>query len=163
MQSHILSPKVENRVSTGFSDDQLVEALKEIFQHYGYDLAAIGVDEKTEIAKRLSEVAQHEPVWGWRYVHNFMMGNIQAGQDFKAAIVGLAAMIDGMPLMVVQGRAVQVTAIGDIAPGAIVYGDSRKCANIACYIHFVPRVWNQRFCSSECKRTARNWKANRKT
>lgn len=156
MTSHTSTPIVENRVSTGFSDNQLVEALKDIFNHYGYDLAALSVEAKQEIANRLSEVAQHTPPWGWRYVHNFMAGNVQAGHDFKAAIVGLAAMIDGMSLMVVQGRPVMVTAVGTVRPGAIVYGDSRKCANVACPVHFVPRTWNQRFCSSECKRVSRS-------
>jgi hypothetical protein len=158
----MIDQKSKLRVSTGMYDDQLRDALKDIFQHYGYDLTAMPADSltaaKTDIATRLSEVARHDPPWGWRYVHNFMAENIQAGQEFKAAIIGLAAMIDGMPMQLIQGRTIQITALGNVRPGALVYGDSRKCANIACPVHFVPRAWNQKFCSPECKRAARKAK-----
>lgn len=150
MTSHIASPNVQKRVSFGLTDDQLIEALKDIFTHYGYDLAALTVAAKQEIANRLSEVAGRAEPWEWRYVHNFMMHNVKAGQQFKAAIAGLAAMIDGTPIQLIKGRTVAVTALGNITPGAIVYGDSQKCANIACPVHFVPRVWNQKYCSPAC-------------
>lgn len=145
-------PLIKKHSSTAlFSDIQLIDALRDIFQHFGYDLAALGVDAQQDIANRLSIIARRDEPWGWRYVHNFMSGNVQAGQNFKAAIIGLASLIDGAPLQLVQGRSVVITALGRVAPGALVFGDSRACANPGCVVHFVPRVHNQRYCCRSCR------------
>jgi hypothetical protein len=149
-------PQTKKHAFTGFSDGDLVEALREIFRHYGYEPATLSTDAKQEIADRLSEIARRDAPWGWRYVHNFMAGNIQAGNEFKAAIVGLASLIDGAPIQLLTGRSVNVIALGSIRPGALVYGDSRKCAFVSCPIHFIPRVWNQRYCSPDCKKRGRS-------
>lgn len=146
-----IEQKTQVTLTLGFTDDQLREALRDIFRHYGYDPDFATTPQKAEIAKRLSEVAEHVPAWGYLYVHNFMRDGVKAGQQFKTAIINLASMIDGAPLFLIKGRTITVTALGNITPGAIVYGDSRKCANISCVVHFVPRVWNQKYCSPSCK------------
>lgn len=146
--------ETKNNIQIGLADDDLRNALRDIFVHYGYDRSIWSDAAKNEIAALLSQIAGKNPPWSGLYIHNFMTGGVQAGRAFKASILGLAAIIDGMPVQLIKGRTVQVTALGNIRPGAIVYGDSRKCANIACYINFVPRVWNQRYCSPECKKAS---------
>jgi hypothetical protein len=152
--SHTADQKTKLRVSVSFTDDQLIDALKDIFKHYGYDMAALTVKAKGEIAARLSEVAGHSPPWEWRYVHNFMAHNVKAGQEFKAAIAGLAAMIDDTPIELVQGRSVSVVAVGNIHPGTLVFGDSVKCAYTSCPIWFLPKSKRHRFHSIKCRELA---------
>lgn len=144
--------QVQIQVQIQFTDDQLRDALRDIFAHYGYDRDIWGDAAKNEIAVLLSQVARKDPPWGGLYVHNFMTGGVQAGRVFKAAIVGLAAMIDGMPLHLVQGKPVQITALGNVRPGSLVYSDSQKCKRLACPVHFIPRVPWQRYCSPECRK-----------
>ena len=160
MASHNVHQNVETRLSQGFSNEQLIDALKDIFRHYGYDAVLATVAQKAEIARLLSGVARKDPPWGYLYVHNFLFNNIQAGEKFKAAIVGLAAMIDGAPREAVQGRPVQVTALGNLRPGTLVFGDSRKCAYAPCPVWFLPKNSRQKYHSYQCRADAR--KAHKK-
>lgn len=156
MQSHNAGPIIKNRVSVGLSEAELREALRAIFQHYGYDLADLKVEAKKVIAQHLSDVARRgDDPWGWRYIHNVYAGNQQASRELSAAIMGLVATIDGMPMTIVQGRAVSVTALAEIRPGALVFVASRKCARLECPIHFVPRVHNHKYCTPACNPRSR--------
>jgi hypothetical protein len=160
MASHSADQKTKLSLSQGFSDEQLIDALKDIFRHYGYDPDYATTAQKGEIAKHLSEVAKHEPAWGYLYVHNFMYNHIKAGKDFKGAIIGLSATIDGFPLEIIQGLPVQVIGTGKLRPGTLVFGDSQKCAYPACPIWFLPKSKRHRFHSIKCREMSKRAQAH---
>jgi hypothetical protein len=158
MQSDTMRPVKRVSALYGVSDEALKEALKDIFQHLGYRMDMLTPEAKADVAERLSQIAGRATPWGWRYVHNFLSGAITPGRDFRAAIIGLAAASDGTPLQLVQSHPVMVSALGSVRPGALIYGDSRPCANPGCPVHFVPRVANQTHCGKACARAHAKWR-----
>lgn len=158
MQKRCTDPNTDLVPVLAFSDDDLIEALKDIFLHFGYDLSRKTKAQQQDIANRLSEVAHREKPWGYLYVHNFMYNGLKAGEDFKRSIVRLAALIDGTPIQLVKSEVIRVNAVGRVSPGAFIFGDSRHCANPACGIEFVSDNKRRRFCSSSCRKVARKEK-----
>jgi hypothetical protein len=154
----MIDQKTKNRVLFSFTDDQLRDALRDIFRHFGYDPALLTVAQKKHVAERLSELAGKSPSWTYLYVHNFMFNNLQAGQGFKESIIKLASIIDDTPIALVQSHAVSIQAIGNVMPGSFVYGDSKRCANPSCGNWFVSDIWNKHTCSENCSRQYAKWK-----
>lgn len=110
------------------------------------------VDDLQGIADRLSDLAGHSPGWGWRYLRNILNGKIDASRILLDAIMRLGALVDGAPKDLARSTRVTVNAIGTVKPGALILADSRPCI---CGIDFVPRSWNQKYHSVECKKAAR--------
>jgi hypothetical protein len=158
MQTDTMNPLKRQTALYGLSNETLQEALKDVFVHLGYRLDMLTPEAKEDVAQRLSQIAGKEKPWGWRYVHNFLSGAIEPGRDFRAAIIGLAAASDGTPLQLVQSHPVMVSALGSVRPGALIYGDSRPCANPGCPVHFLPRVSNQTHCGKACAKAHAQWK-----
>lgn len=150
----IVDQKTKNKALFAFSDDQVRAALSDVFEHYQID--AHTVEGKQDIANRLSKVANHEPPWSYLYVHNFLYNNLKSGRLFKQAIIQLAQIADGTPILLVQSHSVTVQALGNVRPGTLVYGDGRQCENPACQYWFIPRVHNQKYCSRDCGKTRKH-------
>lgn len=146
---------VKNRASGGFSPNNAADALKDLARALGYDLLTMTPKDKGDLADKLSRAAGVSPSWTWRYVHNVMGRKIDASEKFAGAILKVGALLDGANPYAVDARPVQIYAINEVAPGSLVLAASRKCANPACPIEFVPRVPNQRCCCHECSRKAK--------
>jgi hypothetical protein len=129
---------------------QVHSALRDIFEHYGYTYPDASVSAKEEIIVMLNKVADRH--WGWRYLHNVIGKHLEPGQEFASAVLRLASMIDGLPIEVAAGNVTTVVAVGKVHPGALIFTDSVKCGYLPCPIHFVPRQWNHRFHSAECRK-----------
>jgi hypothetical protein len=156
----MVNQKEKIRVSTGFSENTLRDALLDIFRHFGKSLNSSA--DKQFIADKLNGVArraeQGKPLWKWRYVHNFVKMKIEPGKEFSDAIVRLSAYADGASMTIAKSNTVTVQAIGNIMPGSFVYGDSRQCANPSCGSWFVSDIWNKHTCSENCSRQYTKWK-----
>lgn len=140
------------------TDNTVIEALKDIIQHLGYDFILLTVPAKKDIAERLSALVGKEPAWSDAYVTNVLAHTLAPSRKFRDAVMRLAALIDGAPLAQVQSHPVQVQALGEVRPGSLVYGNSRRCANPGCPVWFVPRAWNQTVCGDECRKAWKKWK-----
>lgn len=127
------------------------EALQTLVETIGYDPRNLTVDQKTDIANRLSQIANRSDPWTWRYVHN-VAGKINASREMMDAILRLGAILDGAPESLAMGKPVQCIAIGQVAAGALILADSRRCHNLQCGLQFVPTAHNQRYHSRACKR-----------
>lgn len=127
-------------------------ALAELVRSFGYDPWQIQERDLQGIADKLTQIGKPRKPWGWRYLRNILNDHTQAGANFTRAVFAIGAMQDGMSSLVAQARQMNLYVVGTVHPGAVVLGDSRPCSNPACPVHFVPRVWNQRYCSKECKR-----------
>ena len=132
--------------------------LSELIRGLGHEPALINVDALQTIADKLSAVAGKEPGWSWRYLRNVLNRNMFASQKLVEAIFALGATIDGVPDIVASAKPVQVLAVGNIVPGAVILADSKPCARPGCPVSFVPRVPVQRYCSTQCAKKMRRKK-----
>lgn len=127
------------------------KALGELIQAMGHDPAVIPVIELQRIADRLAALARHERGWGWRYLRNVLNGKIEPSGKLVDAIMRMGAVIDETPVELAQSRAVTVRALGSVRAGALVLGDSRRCANPKCGIEFVSRHPRQKYHAARCR------------
>lgn len=134
--------------------------LSEVIRGLGHEPDLIPYKELEDIAVRLSALAHKDPAWSWRYLRNVLNGKLDASKPLLDAIMRLGALIDGTPEVVAKSTAVSVMAIGKVAPGALILGDSRRCANPGCRMEFVPRVPWQQCHSAECARVWRQVRAS---
>ncbi len=134
-----------------FDSSYAPQMLAELISEMGHDSALINIMALQEIADKLSKVANQNPPWSWRYLRNVINHNLEPSQKLVHAIFALGATIDGVPSLVASAKPIQVLAVGNITPGAVVLADSRPCARPGCSVHFVPRVPRQRYCCQECR------------
>ena len=134
------------------NDPSVMDALREITRSFSYNPDDLTVDQKTDIANRLSQMVNREEPWGWRYIHNVLGDKIKASREMVDAIMRLGASIDGMPDVLAKATQVQCLAVGDVRPGALILADSRRCGNPACRIWFVPTASHQKYHCHACKR-----------
>jgi hypothetical protein len=135
--------------------------LEDVIRASGHDPYLDGSTVLTEIALRLSDVARKDPPWTYRYLRGVLTGNLQASAKLVDAMMRLGALIDGAPEDLAASTKVSVLAIGKVSPGALILGDSRRCANPGCMIEFVPRVPWQACHSAECARAWRRVRASK--
>lgn len=110
---------------------------------------------KQEIATSLWEMAGAErpaKPWSAVYVQNVITGQVKPSPLFLRAMQSLGASIDDVPHDVAKAQRVDVLSIGRIEAGTLIKGNSRRCANPACRIKFLPTHWNQRYHSTACRR-----------
>jgi hypothetical protein len=151
--NHMNRPyKPESPLKTALTASTISGALRELIRSFGYDPDRISSEDLQGVADRLSRIAGKEPAWGWRYLHNILMGKLDSSEKLTQAIMALGASFDGIPLEVAASRPVTVQALGNVRPGALVFGDSRPCSNPACPVEFIPRAWNHRFCTPACRK-----------
>lgn len=158
-----MDPKTKNKalspVLEGIPDSALRDALRDIFRHYGYDLAALTVAAKAEIGLRLSEIARRQErglaPWGRAYISNLLSGKVEISGEMKSAILALSATIDGLPLPLAQGRPVTILALSEVRPGSVVDIPSRKCAVVECPVWFIPGSGSARYCPAHRRRSSR--------
>lgn len=141
-------------VTPGISQPNIHDMLIDLIRAFGYDPGLISVDDLQSVAGKLSVVAGKSPEWGWRYLRNILNGKLEASRQIAQAIMALGAVVDGTHPLMAASHPVQVFARGDVKSGAIVLASSRRCANPACPIEFVPVVPRQRFCCVECRKGA---------
>lgn len=137
---------------TTLNDSNLIDALREIFVSLSYDPDNLTVENKTDVANRLSQMVNKEEPWGWRYIHNVLGDKIRASRELVDAINRLGASIDGAPDVLAKASRVNVLAVGVVQPGSLILADSRRCKNPSCGLWFVPTAHNQRYHSLDCKR-----------
>lgn len=126
-------------------------ALRLLIEAYGHEPDLIPVAELEKMADRLSIMAGKDPPWGWRYLRNILNQKIDASPRLLSAIYALGAAYDGLPPIVAAARRMNLLVTGNVTPGAVVLADSRKCANPACPVEFVPRSTGQRYCCPDCR------------
>lgn len=128
------------------------DQLRDISCGLGYDPAMLTVEQKTDIAERLSKMVNRGEVWGWRYVHNVLAGKMPASREMQDAIMRLGASLDGTPDILAKAKPVQCLALGDVRAGALILTDSRRCKNPACGLSFIPTARHQAYHDITCKR-----------
>ena len=130
-------------------------ALVEIIEHRGHDPRLITTRNLGKIAETLSRLVDQNPPWQWRYLRNIINCNYpQPPVRIIKAIYALRAIDKGTSPLIACAQVVQVRAVGNVSPGAVVLADSRTCDRIACPVEFVPRSGNQRFCCPQCRQRA---------
>jgi hypothetical protein len=142
----------------GLSATNVAEMLRGLITEMGHQPDLMSVETMTDIANRLSEVAQQEPAWGWRYVRNVLNHKIEASAKMSAAIMKLGALVDGVPQQQVDIFKVQALSIHSLHNGVMILADERQCSYVACGLWFIPRAWNQAYHSHECRTAARKQK-----
>ena len=130
-------------------------ALEDVILALGHDPAMISDKDLGKIGARLLELVRKDPPWGRSYMSNVLRGRQKASGILMDAIMRLGALIDGTHVDLAHATQMTVMALGDVKPGALILGDSRRCANPGCPVEFVPRVPWQACHSAEC---ARAWR-----
>lgn len=77
-------------------------------------------------------------------VNKFYLWNIYKDDDYIPP--------DRILLVLGIEAPVKLIAVGNVHPGSLVLGDSRKCW---CGIWFIGRTWNQKYHSKECRKIHR--------
>jgi hypothetical protein len=126
--------------------------LKMALNAFDFDPENVTPDELKTFASKLSFLANISPAWGWRYIHNVLVGKMPPSRKLEKAISRLIDTIDKTPEDIARSNQVMVMAIGDVKPGSLVMTNSRECANPGCKINFIPRIHNQICHSLECTR-----------
>lgn len=139
-----MTPKRGNNGSSALSQADLKNALRDIFQHYGYDPDSLSVPARQDIVERLNVMVGQ--TWTHRYILNFLGGKINAGEEFADAILRLESVIDGTPVLQIKTHTVSVQATDDVRPGSFVIGDSRHCDYPGCAYWFVPDNYFRKYC-----------------
>lgn len=140
---------------TSYGIQNAPQMLSEMIRELGHEPTLISVDALQVIADKLSAIAGKEPGWSWRYLRNVLNSKLRASEKLIGAILALGATIDGVPDIVASATPVQVLAVGNVAPGAVILADSKPCNRPSCPVLFVPRVPSQRYCSPDCKKKMR--------
>jgi hypothetical protein len=135
-----------------------IDMLIDLILALGQNPLAISTEDLQGLANRLSQLANHEPAWGWRYLHNVLNKKIEPSRKLVDAMLRLGAVIDSTPEDLARSERVTVQAIGRVREGALVLADSKSCANLGCRIEFIPRTPNQVCHSVECARIYRRLK-----
>ena len=136
---------------SGLSEQNIQQALCELIRAFGHDPNLITGANLQEIADRLSEFVAREKPWGWKYLANVIHGSQMASSKLGDAILRLGATFDGLPAEIASAHQVQIMATVEVHPGSLLTIASRRCKNPACPIHFIPRSWNQKYHSAECR------------
>jgi len=120
---------------------ELIEARGESLREFGATLARV-IDPDARPFTRAYIIALRD-------------GKRRITPKISHALFVLAAMEDGASELQARARKVQVWAVHDLPPDAIVLGKARRCALPGCRTTFVPVTPNQRYCSRECRQEMR--------
>jgi hypothetical protein len=135
------------------------ELLLQLVEAIGADLDTVTTRQLEDLADQLTEVAgsgkSEGRSWSRSYLHQVLRGKIQPSAKLTAACAGLLNEMAGTPALLTRSRPVMVMATGQVEPGAVVFGDSRKCKRVGCQVHFVPKCWNHNYCTKECREQAK--------
>jgi hypothetical protein len=105
-------------------------------------------DFYTDVAERLSKIADKKPTWGWRYIQSVASGTVKPSKKFSHAVEILAISLDGVPAPLADSVPVTVYAkTGTIPDGAFVIAKAQRCANPSCTVMFVPNTPLRKYCS----------------
>ena len=118
--------------------ENIIPILKKIIVDRGYDPSAPGKKCLSDLARDLDPLRG----WGWRYIRNIWAGDMLPGKRLERAILRMAN--DGTIV-----KSVKVSSAHEIPDGTIILADARKCP---CGAWFIPRTWNQKYHTVECKR-----------
>lgn len=133
-------------LKTAPDDEFIRSSLLEIISYYrnGHDSSSVKFWQM--IAEELSHTVKKKPSWSWRYPQGVAAGTIHPSLKFIKAIKLIGAVIDGVPLEIVDISPVTVYANkGSIQSGSIVMGISRICDVPGCNRFFVPNVpWRKK-------------------
>ena len=130
--------------------------LGELIRAFGHFPEVISVADLQVIADRLTEVAGKEKGWTWRYLRSVLSGTVEPSAKLVDAMMRLGALVDGAPKESVMGERVTVLALGQVEAGAVVLASSKRCANPACKVVFVPVVPWQKCHSKSCAKAVRD-------
>jgi hypothetical protein len=134
--------------------------LEELIRSFGHYPDVIPYQELQGIADKLSQVARKTTrPWTWRYLRSVLSGTVEPSQLLVDTMLKLGALVDGAPVEAVTGERVTILALGKVEAGAVVLADSRRCANPACRVVFVPRVPWQKCHGTECAKAVRKLSA----
>lgn len=127
--------------------------LRELFRAYDIDPNTRSTTDRQAVADRLSDATglQGNARWGWRYLHNVMQGHVKPGRKFTATIQQLGAQLDGSPALFTQARPMNLLVVGEVRPGSIILGSSRRCARPGCPVTFVPDHPFRKYCTPACR------------
>lgn len=130
--------------------------LKELYRTlYGNEVTRADL---TDLGRRLALVAGKQNPYSYRYMRSLYYhdaGFEQPGAKLAIAIGKLLAAVDSQHLSLATVEPTHVTAVGHVAPGSLILGDSRRCAYPPCAVNFVPRAWNGKYCCHEHGRLAK--------
>ncbi|MBE3040482.1 MAG: hypothetical protein IMZ62_16925 [Chloroflexi bacterium] len=135
-----------------------VDTLVDLILALGRNPISISTEDLQGVANRLSQLANHEPAWSWRYLRQVLNAKLEPSRKLVDAMLRLGAVIDNTPEDLARTQRVTVQAIGRVRPGALVLADSKSCANLGCRIEFVPRTPNQVCHSAGCAKIYRRLK-----
>lgn len=107
-----------------------------------------------ELGALLATTVMRDRPWGRSYLSNVLARRVDAGPLLVRAIQILGAVTDGAPVELARAQRVQVLALGNVQPGALVLADSIPCAFVGCRVHFVPRNSRQAYHSPRCRLAA---------
>ncbi|HSW62699.1 MAG TPA: hypothetical protein VLH56_05230 [Dissulfurispiraceae bacterium] len=135
-----------------FSQAVVKQNLKTLIERFGFNPDEISVADLQMIADKLSHKVERVKPWTWRYLRSVLGKDYAASGILAMAIESLLPMATNARELYDKAYAVQILAIGNVKPGAVILADSHSCGFLGCPVEFVPRAWNQRYCSPECRK-----------
>jgi len=162
-------PYVGQTVRQGARDDlilicQELGILESIYVDNG--VVKVREGDLDPLAVKLSRIAQKDPPWTGGYLYNVIKGYLEPSYKLTEAILQYGRVIDGLPSILAGYEPVTIYALpGSIKPNTVITGKSKECRRPDCVIQFLPKVWNQGYCSWDCndqdrsrRRKKRGWK-----
>lgn len=122
------------------------------------DLFIVPRADADEIMKSIRDLAVDQKIiaetkeWSGRYLIQLYHQKFPAVPNAVGrTLLIMAQYMDETPIAAAGTEQTTIMARpGTIKPGTVVLINSRKCANPTCPVHFIPRIWNQKYCVVQC-------------
>jgi hypothetical protein len=125
-----------------------VSIFRELLEVWGYNRYTLTDADKRKIGADLARFIGRTKPYSREYITNILAGR-HVGETVRVAILNLLAVADGAKIEQVKSQTVSVQAMGEVHPGSLILSNSRQCV---CGLWFVPRVPNQKYHTSSCRR-----------
>ncbi len=133
-------------------DQSTTEWIKMIAEALNIDIATWS--GKRELATRFWEMAgakAPKSSWSPEYLHGILKGTTAPSKIFLSAVNSLGFLLDGMNSDIAKSTEVSVFVLGEVRPGTLIKGDSKRCGYPPCPINYIPRDKRQRYHGRECR------------
>jgi hypothetical protein len=135
-----------------YTPQMVSDALHEITDHLAPLVGASSAAQlDTEIGTRIARLVGRDDPYSRSLVHLVRSGKKQPSDSFAEAVMAYAYTLDGVHPYRARSKQIEVLAVGNVQPGALILADSRCCAYPPCSVPFVPRTPNQHHCSRDCQ------------
>jgi len=138
--------------SSHYQGGPTAQALRDITEALGDKMPGLSKTKlDTEIGKRIASFSNLDKPYGRSLIYLVRSGQKKPSPAFAHAVMAFAYSLDDVDPVRARSKPIEVNAVGDVMPGSLVLGDSKKCAYPPCSIPFVPTVPWQEHHSRDCQ------------